>query len=350
MNLNKNFVPLDEFINKALYSTKNGFYMKNNPFGAKGDFITSPNISILFSEMLSIWTVSFWQNLKCPKKINLIELGSGNGQMIYDMINSLQNFPNFFKSCKFIILEKSPYLKKIQKNKLKKFNIKWIKNLNQIEKGNNIFIANEFFDALPIKQFIKIKNRWAERYIEISNNKSFKFINKFTDMNLIEKRIGFKISQKQKIVEYSPLSLKFLKLISRKLKRSNGGILIIDYGYMTNMMRDTVQSIYKHKANNIFLNFSDADITHLINFELFKKIIKKNNLKVQGITSQREFLINMGILERAEMISKKLKFTDKANIFYRLRKLIDNKEMGKLFKFMLITNKNIKFKTGFKVD
>ena len=102
--------------------------------------------------------------------------------------------------------------------------------------------------------------------------------------------------------------------------------------------------------NNIFLNFSDADITHLINFELFKKIIKKNNLKVQGITSQREFLINMGILERAEMISKKLKFTDKANIFYRLRKLIDNKEMGKLFKFMLITNKNIKFKTGFKVD
>ena len=97
---------LDKFINQALYSTKNGFYMKNNPFGAKGDFITSPNISILFSEMLCIWIVSFWQNLKCPKKINLIELGSGNGQMIYDMIVSFQNFPKFVKSCKFIILEK----------------------------------------------------------------------------------------------------------------------------------------------------------------------------------------------------------------------------------------------------
>ena len=120
MNLNKNFVPLDEFINKALYSTKNGFYMKNNPFGAKGDFTTSPNISILFSEMLSIWTVSFWQNLKCPKKINLIELGSGNGQMIHDMINSFKSFPKFYKSCNFIILEKSPYLKKIQKKKIKK--------------------------------------------------------------------------------------------------------------------------------------------------------------------------------------------------------------------------------------
>ena len=113
---------------------------------------------------------------------------------------------------------------------------------------------------------------------------------------------------------------------------------------------EKINDPYSSFGADIFLNFSDADITHLINFELFKKIIKKNNLKVQGITSQREFLINMGILERAEMISKKLKFTDKANIFYRLRKLIDNKEMGKLFKFMLITNKNIKFKTGFKVD
>ena len=119
MILKKNFLPLDQFINKALYNPKNGFYMKNDPFGKKGDFITSPNISILFSEMLSIWTISLWNNLNCPKKINLIELGSGNGQMIYDMINSFKNFPKFYNSCNFFILEKSPYLKKIQKKKIK---------------------------------------------------------------------------------------------------------------------------------------------------------------------------------------------------------------------------------------
>ena len=347
---NKRSIPLDQFINKALYDKSSGYYFKKNPFGKNGDYITSPNISRLFSEMLSIWTIAFWENLKFPKKINLIELGGGNGEMVLQMIKTFEKFPKFSNSCNIFIYEKSPYLKSIQKKKLQNYKVKWIKSFNELNNDPNIFLANEFFDALPVKQFIKIKNRWAERYIEISNNKNFKFINKFTNINLIEQRVGFKISQKQKIIEYSPLSIKFLKLISRKLKRSNGGILIIDYGYMNNMMRDTVQSIYKHKANNIFLNFSDADITHLINFELFKKIFKKNNLKVQGITSQREFLINMGILERAEMISKKLKFTDKANIFYRLRKLIDNKEMGKLFKFMLITNKSVKFNTGFKVD
>ena len=115
MNLNKKIYALDEFINQALYNPKDGYYMKSNPFGENGDFITSPNISILFSEMVSIWTILFWQSLKCPKKINLIELGSGNGQMIHDMINSFKSFPKFYKSCNFIILEKSPYLKKIQK-------------------------------------------------------------------------------------------------------------------------------------------------------------------------------------------------------------------------------------------
>ena len=109
MSLNKNFLSLDKFIHQALYSPKTGFYMKKNPFGDKGDFITSPLISILFSEMLSVWTVAFWQNLKCPKNINLIELGAGNGQMMYDMINSFKSFPEFNKSCKFYIFETSPY-------------------------------------------------------------------------------------------------------------------------------------------------------------------------------------------------------------------------------------------------
>ena len=346
MNLNKNFIPLDEFINQALYSTKNGFYMKNNPFGAKGDFITSPNISILFSEMLSIWIISFWQNLKCPKKINLIELGSGNGQMIYDMINSLQNFPNFFKSCKFVILEKSPYLKKIQKNKLKKFNIKWIKNLNQIEKGNNIFIANEFFDALPIKQFFKINNKWNERFVKL-DKKNKCFVNIYSDIKKIEKKIGFKISNNQKIIEYSPIALKYLKNISKKINNKRGALLIIDYGYLEDSMKDTLIAIKKHKISDLFEEFGNSDITYNLNFKLLKKFSNILKLKCQGITTQRNFLMNLGIQQRAEIISRNLPFSKKADIYYRLKRLIDKNQMGDLFKVMLITDKKINFKLGF---
>jgi len=347
MNLNKNFFALDEFINKALYNPKDGYYMKSNPFGHRGDFITSPNISILFSEMLSIWTVSFWQNLKFPKKINLIELGSGNGQMIYDMINSFKNFPKFYKSCKFIILEKSPYLKKIQKKKLKKFKVKWIKNLDEIKEGNNIFIANEFFDALPIKQFFKIKNKWIERYVKLDKKNNKSFINVDFDIKKIEKNIGFKISNNQKIIEYSPTALEFLKNISKKINKKKGALLIIDYGYLEDSMKDTLMTIRKHEVSDILKENKNSDITYKLNFKLLKKITKILKLKCQGITTQRNFLMNLGIQQRAEIISRNLPFSKKADVYYRLKRLIDKNEMGDLFKVMLITNKKTNYKTGF---
>ena len=347
MSLNKKIYSLDKFINQSLYNPKNGFYMKNNPFGKKGDFITSPNISILFAEMLSIWTVSFWQNLNCPKKINIIELGSGNGQMINDMINSFKNFPKFYNSCNFIILEKSPFLKNIQKSKLKKFKVRWIKNLDEIKEGNNIFVANEFFDALPIKQFFKINNKWFERYVKLgkSNNKSF--INLHSNIKVIEKKIGFKISTNQKIIEYSPLALKYLKNISKKISSKKGALLIIDYGYLENSMKDTLFSIKKHKISKNLKQFKNSDITYKLNFKLLEKITDILKLKCQGITTQRKFLINLGIQQRAEIISRKQTFLKKADIYYRLKRLIDKNQMGDLFKVMLITSKKINFKIGF---
>ncbi len=101
---------LDKFINLSLYNKKFGYYMKKNPFGEKGDFITSPNISRLFSEMIAIWVISFWQSIGFPKRFNLIELGGGNGEMMKIIIESLKNFPNFSKACNFIIFEKKSFI------------------------------------------------------------------------------------------------------------------------------------------------------------------------------------------------------------------------------------------------
>ena len=111
-------ISLDKFIDLSLYNKKFGYYMKKKSFGTDGDFITAPNISRLFSEMIAIWIISFWQSLGSPKKFNLIELGAGNGEMMKVLIESFQNFPIFFSSCNFIIHEKSPSLIKVQKKKL----------------------------------------------------------------------------------------------------------------------------------------------------------------------------------------------------------------------------------------
>ena len=153
----KNSLSLDKFINFSLYDKKFGYYMKKNPFGQESDFITAPNISRLFSEMIAIWIISFWQSLGSPKKFNLVELGAGNGEMMKIIIESFQNFPFFLNSCNFIIHEKSPSLIKVQKKKLTSTKITWVSKINKIKKRPSIFIANEFFDSIPIKQFRKKK-------------------------------------------------------------------------------------------------------------------------------------------------------------------------------------------------
>ena len=121
MKTEKKFnIPLDKFIEFSLYNKKFGYYMKKNPFGKKGDFITSPNISRLFSEIIAVWIVSFWKNIGSPKSFNLIELGAGNGEMMHQIIITAKNFDKFYNSCNFIIHEKSKNLIRLQKLKLKK--------------------------------------------------------------------------------------------------------------------------------------------------------------------------------------------------------------------------------------
>ena len=119
-------ITIDKYMNKAFYNKTSGYYMKKNPFGKNGDYITSPNISILFSEMIAIWIISFWEKLDSPKKFNLLELGAGNGEMIFEIIRTFNKFPLLKKSCNINILEKSKYLRIIQKKKLKKLNVKLI--------------------------------------------------------------------------------------------------------------------------------------------------------------------------------------------------------------------------------
>ena len=124
-------------------------------------------------------------------------------------------------------------------------------------------------------------------------------------------------------------------------------VLIIDYGYTQNKMKNTLQSIFKHKYSKVLENIGDSDITHHINFKLFQNIVKNLGNLRNSLTTQGKFLMKMGIKERAEIISKNQSFTKKADIYYRLKRLVDDKQMGKIFKVMMITNKKNKFNLGF---
>ena len=340
-------IPLDKFIDLALYDKKIGYYMKKSPFGKDGDFVTAPNISRLFSEVIAIWTIGFWENLGSPKNFNLVELGAGNGSMMKILIETFKKFPNFFNSCNIIIHEKSPKLIKNQKKELLKEKVTWVSDIEKIKTSQTIFIANEFFDSIAIKQFIKINNLWFEKYVNIKNKKKPFFFCKKMNMKKFEEKINYSISKDQNFIEYSLLSVKYLKKIAKIIKKNNGGLLIIDYGNFERKMTNTLKAISNHKYKDILKNVGKSDITYNINFYLFKKIIKRFGGLKNIMTTQGDFLVKMGIKKRAEIISKNKNFSEKTDIYFRLKRLIDENHMGNIFKVMFVKKQKNNFKMGF---
>ena len=344
----KKSIPLDQFINISLYDKKFGYYMKKNPFGKEGDFITSPLVSDLFGEMLAVWCIAFWEHIGKPSKILLVELGPGDGSLCKDLLKASKQFKNFYNSLEINLLEISDKLKAIQKTKINNKKVKWIKKIREINYGPVIFLANEFFDALPIKQIYKNKKLFFEKYVTLSSDdKKIKFLNRKANDNLIKRIRDLNLISIGNTIEYPIEALKFLKTIAKKINKFEGGLLTFDYGYAIKKNQNTLQSVKKHKYLDLFFKPGHSDITSHINFKLFHEILNKNNLDVKKIIKQSEFLKKIGVLERANILSKKMTFKAKANMFYRLKRLQDPKEMGNLFKVIFAQKKGRNFSLGF---
>ncbi len=339
---------VEKFIEKALYDKKIGYYSHCNPFGKKGDFITAPLISPLFSEVITVWVISFWIKLGKPNKFSFVELGPGNGAFCKTFCRTLENFPKFKKSVKIYLLEKSPKLIKIQKNLIKNKNVVWIKSLNEIKSGPVLFFGNEFFDSVPIKQFEVKKTKIYEKFLKFEKGKFKNFIFKKSPKSIIRKLNDLDLIRKKGVIEYPQKGLRILDLIIKKIHKFKGGILLVDYGYTNAEGKDTLQSLKSHKKNIYYDNIGKADITYLVNFQLLNKFLFKRKLFLNKIVNQSFFLKKLGIIERADILSKVMSFKEKSDLYYRLERLLSEKKMGKLFKVLFATNNKTKFSLGFK--
>ena len=213
----KKSIPLDQFINVSLYDKEFGYYMKKNPFGKKGDFITAPLISELFGEMLAVWCVAFWEHIGKPNKILLVELGPGDGSLCKVLLKTAKQFKSFYNSLEINLLEISDTLKAIQKTKINNKKVRLIKKIREINYGPVIFLGNEFFDALPIKQIYKKKKLFFEKYVTLSSDdKKIEFLNKKANDNLIKRIRDLNLISIGNTIEYPIEALKFLKAIAKK--------------------------------------------------------------------------------------------------------------------------------------
>ncbi len=351
-NLNSNkLIPVDEFIEKVLYHPETGYYAKNNPFGKEGDFVTAPTISNLFSEIVTVWLISCWEKFGKPKNFNFVELGPGDGSFTKVLVDTIKNFPDFKKSVNIFLYEKSDFLKKIQSKKINNSRVKWISNFKPINKGPVIFFGNEFFDAVPIKQFSFFKEDLFEKYYIINRKTGINETYRKASLkdSLVIK--SFKTFKNLKFIEYPKKGFHELDKIIEKISKLNGGIMLIDYGYLDLVNKSTLQTVMKNKKMNLeslFKNLGRADITYLVNFGLLKEFFLKKKLKVKKIVSQKFFLEKMGIIQRAKMLEKKMTQKQEEYMSLTLTRLLHKDLMGGLFKVIFAFKSKKNNFLGFK--
>ncbi len=325
--------PLDvgQFMALALGHPQFGYYMKQDPFGAHGDFTTAPEISQMFGEMVAAWILDVWQQMGAPE-LTLLECGPGRGTLMADIMRSLKNVPDFHGKTNIHLMEMSPVLKAMQGGILAAYEPQWHANFETVPSDRPVIvIANEFLDALPVRQLVKAKSGWDERVVALSGDE---FV--FKTRNL-----PFDISVAAKagdIFEISPARSLFSTDIVEKMKDCGGGAaLLIDYGHVESGVGDTLQALKKHEYVSPLKDVGDADITTHVDFFAAKQAAENAGGKVSGPVEQGEFLKKLGIGHRAETLKIKATDAQKFDIEKALQRLTDSSQMGSLFKVMGIT-------------
>lgn len=302
-------------IDKFMKLTLAHYYAQEKVFGVKGDFITAPEISQMFGEIVAAWSASQWMRVGMPK-FNLVEFGPGRGVMMADFLRATKNMVPFHDSIeKIILVENSPTLRDVQKNTLIEHveKLVWINDVEQVPEHFSIILANEFFDALPIKQFYIENGDEKERLIGLLNDELV-FLGG------------------DKIFELSEESL-HIALHLAKLIRSFGGVLFIaDYGYLNGEEADTLQALKAHKYHDVLKEVGTADITAHVDFKRLSDMFRIFNLKPE-LATQRDFLMLNGIMQRAEILAK-----SNPDVTRDLQRLIAENQMGTLFKVLTLVN------------
>jgi len=332
-------VKISHFINQALFNKDSGYYLKRNPFA---DFVTAPEISQVFGELLAAYLLEISSAKK--SKISLVEMGAGKGTLFFDILSSIKKLAekniapavDFIERATFHIIEINEVLKKIQQEKLHKFDVKWYENFDEFlvqKHGEIFFISNELFDCFPIDQFVKTDIGWCERLVD-----GEKFILANFDPKIhqfVEENLGVAQSESAPfgaVFERSESAQAFMSKLCEALKNQGGIAINFDYGYYKTEFANTLQAIKNHQKVDALSNVGEADITAHVDFFALEKIAK-NSLLNSSLISQRDFLISLGIEERRQ---KLLQENPAAEINSAIDRLIGFDQMGELFKCLIL--------------
>jgi NADH dehydrogenase [ubiquinone] 1 alpha subcomplex assembly factor 7 len=347
-------MPVRQYMELCLNHPVHGYYTTRDPLGRGGDFITAPEISQVFGELLGLWAASAWHRMGQPENVRLVEIGPGRGTMMLDALRAAQVVPAFRAAIVLHLVEISPALQERQQQAMATLDVPvmWHQTLDEVPDGPAIVLANELFDALPVNQAIKQFNGWYERVVEIGHDGNLAFGMADEVIPLFEQLVPPSMRDVPIGAVYEwradnlPLSL------SRRLMHQGGAALVLDYGHVQSAAGDTLQAVGGHAFVDPLQSPGEVDLTAHVDFQALALAAESMGARVSGPIEQGNFLRNLGIEKRAATLKSLASPEKRAEIDSAVKRLLGEgrTEMGKLFKTLGIAHPSIGKLPGFEPE
>jgi SAM-dependent MidA family methyltransferase len=345
-------MPVGQYMSLCLTDPQHGYYVTRDPLGRSGDFTTAPEVSQMFGELIGLWIVSVWQQMGSPDNIRIVELGPGRGTMMNDAMRAAKVVPAFVKAAVLHFVEISPALQAIQEQTVSAIEAPktWHTSIAGVPAGPAIFVANEFFDALPINQAIKIGDAWHRRSVGIASDGAIVYRAEPDPMPHFASTLPAAVRNavEGEIFEWRS-DIETMEL-GRRIARQPGAALVIDYGHAESATGETLQAVRDHLFADPLTTPGDADLTAHVDFEALHRGFEAMGAIAFGPIEQALFLRRLGIDTRAETLKANASRAKAHEIDSAMARLtgFGRTGMGALFKVMSVAHRSLGTPPGFE--
>ncbi|HWG06125.1 MAG TPA: SAM-dependent methyltransferase [Beijerinckiaceae bacterium] len=349
-------ISLERYMSLALWHPKHGYYVTRDALGASGDFITAPEISQMFGELIGVWAAEVWSLIGGPSPLRFVELGPGHGTLLSDALRAAKISPPFFSTLDVHLVEASPILKERQIKTLTDAGIEatWHERLEDVPPGPAIVIANEFFDALPVRHYVQTERGWCERQVGLAVDGTLTF-----GVGAEPETTIHAVAENGMVLEIGAAAYRAAATLATRLAAEGGAALVIDYGHTETSFGETLQAMHAHKRVDPLADPGLADLTAHVDFAALARAARACGASVQGPVTQGQFLSRLGIFERAASLKRRATPRQAVDIDGALLRLVGAglmtgaggrqvPGMGTLFKVMAITQPDLPMPAGFR--
>jgi NADH dehydrogenase [ubiquinone] 1 alpha subcomplex assembly factor 7 len=337
------------FMAMALHDPRGGYYARHDPIGRAGDFITAPEISQIFGELIGLWCADLWQRSGRPDPVILVELGPGSGALTLDFLRAAATLPEFRRALKLYLVEASPVLRAVQQRRLGAADPVFVAGVDDLPPGPLLLVANEFLDALPIRQLVRGRAAWAERVVALDGAGRLVFAEgpENPAVNLLVPA-ALRAPPPGTIVEICPAAAALAALLGERLAREPGAALFVDYGYFSSAPGPTLAAVRRHEAAAVLDDPGKADLSAHVDFAAFAAAARAAGANVHGPVAQGRFLAALGAEARLQALSARATPAPRALLESGLKRLLDPAQMGNLFKALALTSPGLPAPAGFE--